>query len=381
MFRKSFAALLAVVVLALSALGVHAQEVAPAVDQTLFMTFIPNIQFAPIYVGLGKGYFSEAGINLSVEYGDEPVGVDLIAANQRQFGIVSGEEVIKARANGRPIVGVYEWFQQYPIGIVVPEGSGIESMADLAGRKVGIPGRFGASFNGLIALLSANGMTESDIQLEPIGFNAPDVFCIGQVEAAVVYINNEPLQIQNRIAAGDCNDYTGVQVFPVSEALDLVSNMLVTNEETLAGDPQLVQEMVTAFDHALRDTINNPAEAYLLSADYVENLPLSEDFKSALETASVAQGEFLLGDPTRIETAESRSQLLDDLSVQFGAETLLQFQVLLNTIQLWDADQLGYTSPDSWVVTQDVLTTSGILTTSTDLETAFTNDFLPSAEG
>ena len=36
-------------------------------DQTLFMTFVPNVQFAPVYVGLVHGYFADAGINLTFD--------------------------------------------------------------------------------------------------------------------------------------------------------------------------------------------------------------------------------------------------------------------------------------------------------------------------
>jgi NitT/TauT family transport system substrate-binding protein len=266
-------------------------------------------------------------------------------------------------------------------GVVVPEGSGIEAVKDLAGKKVGIPGRFGASYNGLTALLAANGLTESDIQLEPIGFNAPDVFCVGGVEAAVVYINNEPLQIQDRIKAGDCNNYTGVKVFPVSVAADMVSNGLATNEDTIANNPDLVQAMVTAFDQGLRDSINNPAETYLLSVKYVDNLPLPDDFKAALETAAQAQDEFLAGDPSRQAIADSRAALLESLSSQFDEATLVQFHVLLNTIDLWDADQLGFSALYSWEITQEILKTMGFVTEPIDLEKAFTNDFLPAAEG
>lgn len=377
--RKFTVVVLLLLMLALSLFGVGAQD-APT-DATLFMTFVPNIQFAPVYLGIEKGYFADNGVNLIIEHGDEPVGLDLIAADQRQFGLISAEEVIKARANERPVVSVYEWFQQYPVGIVVPEGVGIESVKDLAGRKVGIPGRFGASYNGLVALLAANDMVETDIQLEAIGFNAPDVFCIGGVEAAVVYINNEPLQIQNRIAAGECNNYTDVQMFPVSAAADMVSNGLVTNEQTIASNPTLVTSMVTAFDLSLRDAINNPAEAYLLSAAYVENLPLADDFKAALETAALAQEEFLAGDPDRAAIAESRAVMLETLSASFDAPTLEQFHVLVNTIELWDADQLGSSTLYSWEVTQEILKSMAFVESDIDLEAAFTNDFLPSAEG
>jgi NitT/TauT family transport system substrate-binding protein len=351
--------------------GVRAQTT----DLTFFLTFIPNIQFSPLYVAIEKGYFAEAGLNFTLQYGEEPDGVNLIAADQIKFGFISGEQVIQARANERPIVFVYEWFQQFPIGVVVPEDSDIQSVTDLAGRKVGIPGLFGASYSGVVALLQANGMSESDVVLEAIGFNAPEVFCMGAVEAAVVYINNEPLQIQQRAKAGDCGRITGVRVFPVSETVDIVSNGVVTNEATIDSDPQLVQGVVSAFDHALQDVINNPAEAFVLSGAYVEGL-LTDDLANALEAEAAVQAEFLTTEPDRAAIAESRAAMRERLGEQFGDDALVQFDVLLNTIELWDADQLGATTPESWEATQNVLVTMGFLPEPTDLTGAFTNDFV-----
>jgi NitT/TauT family transport system substrate-binding protein len=361
------------IVMALATISTSAQD--SMVRQTFFMTFVPNVQFAPVYVALEKGYFTDAGIEIEIEHGDETLGVDLIAANERQFGLISGEEVIKARANGRPVVYVYEWFQKYPVGIVAADG--VATVADLNGKRVGIPGRFGASYNGLTALLTASGMTESDIDLQEIGFNAPDVFCVGGVDAAVVYINNEPLQIQNRADADNCGAVQAVKVFPVYEAADMVSNGLVTNEQTIAETPDLVRAMVRAFDRGLRDAINNPAEAYLLSAQYVENLPLEDSFEEMLTEAVNIQTDFLVDQPDRGTIAESRAELLAKLQERFGADDLVQFRVLLNTIDLWDADQPGYSDPASWEVTQKVLLDIQFTPAAIDLSKAFINAFLP----
>ena len=342
-------------------------------DLTFFLTFIPNVQFSPVYVALDKGYFGE--LNVTLQHGDEPDGVNLIAANQMQFGVISGEQVIQARANDRPVVFIYEWFQEYPVGIVVPANGDMKTVADLAGHKVGIPGRFGASYSGLVALLSATDMTEADIQLEPIGFNAPEVVCVGAVEAAVVYINNEPLQIEQQAAAGDCGDWQGVQVLPVAAAVDMVSNGLVTNEETIADDPELVQAVVSAFDAGTRASINNPAEAFLISAQYVENL-LTNELATVLMNEATAQTEFLATEPNAEAIAESRLALRERLGELFDDAALVQFDVLLNTIALWEADILGLTDSESWDLTQDVLLTMGFLEAPIDISAAFTNEFI-----
>jgi NitT/TauT family transport system substrate-binding protein len=356
--------------------GLQAQD--DLTDQTFLLTFVPNIQFAPLYTAVEMGYFADEGVNLtSIEHLDEPDIANLIADNQYQFGMVSGEQVIMARSQGRKITFVYEWFQKYPVGIVTPVDTGINSVTDLKGRTVGIPGRFGASFSGLVALLSANDMTEDDIRLETIGYTAPEAICVGfetgyaqGVEASVVYIGNEPFQIQQR-----CTD---VKVFPVSDAVDMVSNGIVTNEETIANNPDLVRAVVKAFDRGLRETINNPAEAYLLSSVYIDSLPFEDDLKVALEDAAAAQSEFLATNPDSAAIAASREALWDDLTGQFETDRLVQFRVLLNSIELWDADYLGYTDSTSWELTQDILRKMEFLAEPlADLDTIYTNDFLP----
>lgn len=351
-------------------------------DVTFFITFVPNIQFSPVYVAIAKGYFEEEGIRVVIEHGDEPVGVDLIGAGQRQFGLISGEQVIAARSQGRPVVAVYEWFQQFPVGVVFASDSGIETVNDLAGRSVGIPGRFGASYSGLIALLNAAGMTESDISLQEIGFNAPEVFCVGAIEASVVYTNNEPLQIASRAAQGDCGAVSGVDVITVGSMADLVSNTVVTNEETIATNPELVEAFVRAFDRGLADTIANPAEAYLLSLDFVlDGLPNDAELVSALTAEAEATNVYLSeNEPTREELAERRAAFLTSMHEQFEANLLLQLEVLLATTALWDADQLGFSDLSSWESTQETLITMGFVSEPIDLEAAFTNDFLPEGE-
>lgn len=351
--------------------GVQAQTSTP---QTLFLTFVPNVQFAPLYMALENGYWAEHGIEVIIEHADEPLITDLIAAGQYQFGVVSGEQVIAARSQARPVVSVYEWFQRYAVGIAYPRERGIETVSDLSGLNIGIPGRFGASYSGLIALLNANGLAETDIDLEEIGFNAPDVVCVGGVEGAVVYLNNEPLQINNRAEAGECGDISGVDVFAVADYADMVSNGLITNEETIRDNPELVRALVEGFDRGLRDVIANPAAAYLVSAEYVDGLALPDDFRTVLQETATALDNME-------EDAALSPVLVTQLAIEsLDAETRLQMEVLLTTIPLWTADQLGYADPESWETTQSILQTMGFVLDPINVGDAFTNDFLPEEE-
>jgi NitT/TauT family transport system substrate-binding protein len=222
-------------------------------------------------------------------------------------------------------------------------------------------------------------MTESDIDLQEIGFNAPEVLCLGGVEASVIYINNEPLQYDTRAKQGECGSATSLTVIPVSSAANMVSNGLVTSEDMIANHPDQVKAFVAAFDQALRETINNPAEAYLLSAAAVENLPLDDAFKAALQATAANQTEALMATPApdRASAKAARQQLIDDLSKQFDDATLLQFRVLLASIDLWDADKLGSTTPEAWQTTEDTLMSLDFIKEPINLSAAYTEAFLP----
>jgi NitT/TauT family transport system substrate-binding protein len=367
------------VVVMASLVGIRAMAQDGLTDDRMLLTFIPNVQFSPFYMGIDEGYYADAGFNLTIEHLQEPEVVDLIAAGQANFGIVSGEQVILARAQSRDVVYVYEWFQQYPIGIVVPAGQDIASIADLSGRKVGLPGRFGATYTGLTTLLEIAGMSEQDIQLEEIGFNAPEVFCMGAVEASVIYVNNEPLQIRSRAQAGDCGDVEDVDVLTVASQVDLVSNGLIVSADMIENDPDTVAAMVGAMDQALQATVNNPARAYLVSMNYVENLPDDAAFVGAMEVLADEQDAFLATDPSREDIAASRWALYDALAQDFDSDMLTQFEVLLTTTDLWDAEQLGYSDLASWETMRDTLVAMEILEDADmNLEAAFTNEFLES---
>ena len=356
-----------------SSLGAQAD----LIPERILLTFIPNIQFAPFYLGIADGHFARQGFEVTLEHLQEPDVLDLVAAGQADFGIVSGEQVILARAKGRDVLYVYEWFQEYPVGIVMAGADGEADLANLTDMTVGIPGRFGASYSGLTTLLQSAGLSEDDIDLREIGFNAPDVFCLGALDAAVVYVNNEPLQIRDRLAAGDCGHVQAVSVVSVASRVDLVSNGLIVSADLARRDPDKVQRMVRGFDSALKATISNPANAYLASGAFVETLPGQADFLALLRDLAAEQAAFLETDPTREQIVESRSNLIELLAESLGADDLTQFEVLLRTIELWDADRLGYSVLSSWEAMSDTLRLMGLLSDGPpDLSASFSNQFV-----
>jgi NitT/TauT family transport system substrate-binding protein len=287
--------------------------------------YVPNIQFAPLYVSIEKGYFREAGIELEFDYSFETDAVALVGADELQFAVVSGEQVLLARAQGLPVVYVAAWYQQYPVAVVSKVEQGILTPADLRGKKIGLPGLYGANYIGLEALLFSAGLSDADVTLDSIGFNQVEALATDQEQAVSVYAANEPVQL--RAKGYDVNEIR------VADHVQLASNGLISNEKTIAENPDLVRAMVEAFLKGLADTIANPEEAYELSKPHVPNL------------------------------AE--------------VDEAVQKEVLARSIDLWKAEQLGYSDRQSWQNMQDTLLKMGLIGEQLEIEKAFTNEFIP----
>lgn len=294
----------------------------------LSLGYIPDVQFAPFYVGIEKGIFAAHGIDLTTEHRQETEGAKLLATGEIKFAVLSGEQVLLAREQGLPLVYVFEWYQQFPVAVAAKSESGITSVADLAGRSVGTPVKEGASYIGLEALLGSAGLTDADIDLQTTGYAQVETLLTDRVDAVVIYVANEPVHLE---AAG-----ADIVVLPVSEHADLVSNGLITSEAVLEDEPELVSRMAAALAEAVQYTIDHPDEAFEISQQYVEGL----------------------GEP---ETAETARAVLD------------------RSIELWQGDTLGETDPASWANMQDLLLEIGLLDEPVELEEAYTNEFLPAA--
>ncbi len=289
------------------------------------MGYIPNIQFAPFYVAVDKGYFADEGIEIEFDYSFETDGVALVGAGELPFAVASGEQVLLARSQGLPVVYTFAWYQQFPISIVSAPGLNIKEPADLNGQTIGLPGLFGANYIGLQAVLFSAGLTPANITMNTIGFNQVEAFATQQQNIVVGYAANEPIVLRSQ----------GFEVseLRVSDYVQLAANGMISSEKTIAEQPDLVRAMARALARGIEDTNANPDEAYTISLKFVENLA--------------------------------------------DQDKAVQMQILNTSIEYWKAGKIGYADPQAWENMNDLLVKMELIPGLVDLTKAFTNEFLP----
>lgn len=199
---------------------------------TLGLTYIPNVQFSPVYVAEEEGMYYAAGSNLTVRHhgADEGIFTALLAGTE-DIVLASGDEALQAAAQGTDLVAVATYYQRPPVSIIVREDSNFQTISSLRGKTIGIPGEYGSSWFGLQAILAHEGMTPADVTVKSIGYTQLAALASGEVDAVVGFSNNEPVRFPAQGVA--------IRELPV-ENLPLVSASLITTRERLESDPEQI---------------------------------------------------------------------------------------------------------------------------------------------
>jgi NitT/TauT family transport system substrate-binding protein len=299
---------------------------------TVAMPYIPNVQFAQFYVADKQGYYAAQGLKVKFDYNFETDVVQRVAQGTVQFGMASGDSILLARANGLPVMTVATVNQQFPAVFFSKAEENIKTPADLKGKSVGIPGHFGASYIGLLAILYASKMQESDLNVQDIGFAQVPALTEGKVQVASGYGNNEPVQLEQQGIK--------VNVIKVSDFYPLASDGIITAESLIKQQPDLVRGFVQATLKGMRDVIANPDAAFNTALEFIPEL----------------------------KSADAKTQDL-------------QRKVLQATLPYWQSDAtakegMGFSNAKNWDATYTFMRDSQLLKSDVDLGKAFTNEYI-----
>ena len=176
--------------------------------------------------------------------------VQMVAAGQVDFGIVSGDEIILARGNGADVVGVFAVFQTAPYAIMLREESGIQNFEEL--------------FKSKMTLAVVKGLPYVNFIEKKYGFNNLKIvpyqggitnFLSEKNYAQQCFVSSEPLLAAQKgiktktllVADTGFNPYTVV---------------LAVKGETLKKKPDLVKRMVQAAREGWQAYLKSPKSTH-----------------------------------------------------------------------------------------------------------------------
>ena len=154
----------AVVALSVLALGASAPVLAQNVEKVDFiLNWIAGGDHAPYYYAKKMGWYAQAGIDLNIEQGKgSALATQKVGAGATPIGLADMGGVLVARGKGADIVGVYNVYANSPQGLYWLKSSGINSVKDLVGKKIGNPAGDGARIM-WPALAKANGIDPKSV--------------------------------------------------------------------------------------------------------------------------------------------------------------------------------------------------------------------------
>jgi NitT/TauT family transport system substrate-binding protein len=247
---------------------------------TVGLGYIGSVQFAPFYYAEQKGYYRDAGVTVAFQNKIDPDLVTLVGQGAIDVGLADGTSVIPAVSQGIPIRYVATVYRAFPSIVFAKQSSGIKGAADLKGRKIGTPGRYGSSWIMLQALLNSVGLKTSDVQIvEYPDFGQLAAVKQGVVDAATGFINNEPVQLQ---LSGE-----PTVVLRIDQAVPLPGPGLITGTKTLAAKRGAVSGFVAATLKAMREIAANPAVGLDASIAAVPELGQDRPSQLAILNATI----------------------------------------------------------------------------------------------
>jgi NitT/TauT family transport system substrate-binding protein len=242
--------------------------------------YIPSVQFAPFYLAQQEGWYAEAGLEVEFQNKIDPDLITLVGQGAIDVGLGDGTSVIPAVSQGIPIRYLATVYGQSPNIVFAKASSGITSAADLEGRRVGTPGRFGSGWIMLQALLGSAGLTVEDVEIvEYPDFTQRAAVEQGAVDAATGFANNEPVQLE---LAGE-----PAVVLRIDDITPLPGPGLIAGVATLEARSEAISAFIATTLRAMDEITADPQLGLDAAIAAVPELGSARDAQLAVLEATI----------------------------------------------------------------------------------------------
>ena len=224
-----------------------------------------QFQFAGFYTALEKGYYHEAGFDVTIipaTPGTDPV--DTVLQGGAEFGVASSELVLRY-ARGDPVVVLASIFQHSPLTLFVRRDAGIATVHDLAGHKVALA----PWETEIFAYLQREKVPLNRLQLVQHDYTV-DTLVQGRVDALAGYETDESYYLQQ--SGGQYRQFT-----PRSSGVDFYGDTLFTTRAMVTRHPEWAEAFSAASLRGWEYALAHQEEiSALIHAKYAPDLPVEK---------------------------------------------------------------------------------------------------------
>ncbi|HET8931296.1 MAG TPA: ABC transporter substrate-binding protein [Acidimicrobiales bacterium] len=234
----------------------------------VMLDWTPNTNHAGMYFAESEGYYRDAGLDVSIiQPGATSDPNQAVGAGTVDFGVSASEQLVPARAEGVPVVAIAAIIEHNTSSLVSLTSSGITRPRDLAGHTYGA---YGATFERALidALVSCDGGDPSEVRFTQVGdSDYRQGLTSGHFDTVWVFDGWDVI----RLADIDGLDLDRISFADHTDCIpDWYTPIIVTSEDHIEHDPELVRKFMTATAHGYRDAMATPdkaADALLAAAD------------------------------------------------------------------------------------------------------------------
>ena len=239
-------------------------------DLTFVLDWTPNTNHTGIYVALAKGYYEDAGLNVSIIQPPEDGATMMVASGKAQLGIDFQDYLtpVFASKDKIPVTAVAALIQHNTSGIISLKEDGIETPKGLEGKNYAtweLPTEQAMLKN----IVEADGGDFSKVNLIP-EYVTDEVSALQQdIDAIWIYY----------AWAGIATEQAGLETNmiyfkDITPEFDYYSPVIIANDSFLAEDPDTARAFLAATAKGYEFAIENPEEAAKILCEQVPELNL-----------------------------------------------------------------------------------------------------------
>ncbi len=291
-----------------------------ATELTLILDWFVNPDHGPILIAREKGYFEEQGLEVRiVPPADPSTPPRIVAAGEADLAISYQPQLHLQVAQDLPLIRVGTLVATPLNCLLVLEDGPVQSLRDLAGRKVGYSVA-GVEEALLTGILEPHGLGLQDIELVNVNWSLSPSLMSRQVDAVIgAFRNFELNQMKLAGIAGRCF-YLEEEGLPPYDELIYVANPNTMNREVvvrflaavekavqyIVNYPQKSWEIFSATSPELQDDLNRLA--------WFDTLPRFALRPAALDAARYQHMESFLFEQGLIEQLSPVEKLARDIT-------------------------------------------------------------------